>query len=152
MKNRYQALTDAVVGKTFYLPAKTIPDDSKDMDTKGQKDDRKSNADSGSLENSKCPLKHIHIYDEMVFPQNRTEIKCRSKTCLDAAHQCVTLFSKITVLKRTHECNRGTYVYKPQTIHVATSCVCGLKGKVNNGKAKKHISRHNVRLSVINPM
>ncbi|XP_052821823.1 uncharacterized protein LOC128247070 [Octopus bimaculoides] len=127
LKNRYQALTNAVVGKTFYLPPKVIPDEKKKIQLNGQKKNNPSKNGSSTLEDPKCPSKHVNIYDETVFPQNRTEIRCQNKSCLDPDHHCVTIFSKITVLKRAQECTRGKYVYKPKVIDVATSCVCGLK-------------------------
>ncbi|XP_036365361.1 uncharacterized protein LOC118766192 [Octopus sinensis] len=135
LKNRYQALTNAVVGKTFYLPSRIIPDNKKKMQMQGKKKNHPSKGGPSILVASQCPSKHINIYDESVFPQNRTEVRCNTKSCSGTGYQCLTLFSKITVLKRTHECTRGRYVYKPKVIHVATSCGCGLKS--NKPKRKK---------------
>ncbi|XP_014781029.1 interleukin 17-like protein [Octopus bimaculoides] len=80
-------------------------------------------------ERSTCPWYLKMVYDSLVYPPLRTEAVCRCRNCLDSDnnHQCVTVYTKMTVLKRTGECVDGQYVYKPSVIEIATACVCARK-------------------------
>ncbi|XP_014785380.1 interleukin 17-like protein [Octopus bimaculoides] len=75
---------------------------------------------------STCPWTIVYVNDSTVYPSNRAEAVCSCKTCNGSSSifQCVQVFTKAPVLKRTNQCIDGLYVFKPTEIDVPTACVC----------------------------
>ncbi|XP_029642177.1 interleukin 17-like protein [Octopus sinensis] len=75
---------------------------------------------------STCPWTIVDVNDSTVYPSLRSEAVCRFKKCNGSSptHQCVQVFTKTPVLKRTNQCVDGLYVFKPTEIDVPTACVC----------------------------
>lgn len=129
LKVNYENLASAAIGNNFFLPAEMVPEESKQTAlTVGSKSCPTSPVSSTIIsERSTCPWYLNFTYDSIVYPPLRQEVVCRCKKCLDSDHQCVTVYTKMTVLKRIGECVDGLYVYKPNVIDVATACVCARK-------------------------
>ncbi|XP_036370247.1 interleukin 17-like protein isoform X2 [Octopus sinensis] len=132
LKFRYKRLSRAAVGNKFFLPARVTPVGS------NQKPlivgDTTCPTSSASIdiirERSTCPWYVNITHDSTVFPSSRTEVVCRCRGCRDfssSKYQCVTVYTKMTVLKRTNKCVARLYVYKPIVINVGTACVCARK-------------------------
>ncbi|XP_036360761.1 interleukin 17-like protein isoform X2 [Octopus sinensis] len=125
---RFKSLPSEVNSNNFFLPAEMAPTESSEA---LMTDENKTHPTSAGLSTdignrSTCPWSLNIIHNSTYFPPTFTEVVCRCKTCLDSDknHRCTTLYSKMTVLKRTGECINGWYVYKPSVIDVATACVC----------------------------
>eukprot|EP00106_Octopus_bimaculoides_P001879 XP_014769321.1 PREDICTED: interleukin 17-like protein [Octopus bimaculoides] len=140
LKIRYKRLSRVAFGYKFFLPAEVTPAGS---DQKPLIDgDTTCPTSSVSIdiirERSTCPWYVNITHDSTVFPSSRTEVVCRCRDCLDVSsskHQCVTVYTKMTVLKRTNKCVAGLYVYKPIVINVGTACACARKlDRIKNDK------------------
>ncbi|XP_014769337.1 interleukin 17-like protein [Octopus bimaculoides] len=131
LKVQYESLSSAAIGNNFFLPAEMSPAGSKQSLIDGNKTCPTSTASTDSIrERSTCPWYLNITHDSTIFPPSRTEVVCRCTKCLDtdnSNHQCVMVYTPMTVLKRTGECVDGLYVYKPSVIHVATACACARK-------------------------
>ncbi|XP_029635979.1 interleukin 17-like protein [Octopus sinensis] len=127
----YNSLSGASIGKNFFLSAEMAPAGSDQQpQTDGDKTCPTSLVSTNIVrERSTCPWYLKIINDSSVFPPSRTEGVCRCRNCLgsDNNHQCVTVYTKTTVLKRTGKCVDGLYVYRPSVIQVPTACVCAKK-------------------------
>ncbi|GAB1597600.1 interleukin 17-like protein [Argonauta hians] len=131
LRLHYETLLRAANGNKFLLPVEMVPsENTKEPQTLGEKTCPHSSSFSDIIrERSTCPWYLNITYDSTIYPPTRSEVVCRCKNCLDANenHQCVTVYTKMTVLKRTRECVGGLYVYEPSVIDVATACVCAHK-------------------------
>ncbi|XP_036360717.1 interleukin 17-like protein [Octopus sinensis] len=132
LKVRYDSLSKADVDNRFFLPAEMAPAESNRTTlTEGDKSCPTSPVSSDIIrERSTCPWYLNIINDSTVFPPSRSEAVCRCRKCLESKstkQQCSTVYTKMTVLKRTGECVDGLYVYEPHVIDVATACVCARK-------------------------
>ncbi|XP_014769339.1 interleukin 17-like protein [Octopus bimaculoides] len=134
----YNRLSGASIGNKFFLPAEMAPAGSNQRpQTDGDRTFPTSLVSINIVrERSTCPWYLKIIHDPSVFPPSRTEAICRCRYCLDSDenHQCVTVYSKTTVLKRTGECVDGLYAYRPSVIQIATACVCAKKVDIISGK------------------
>ncbi|XP_036360728.1 interleukin 17-like protein [Octopus sinensis] len=128
LKVRYDNLSNATSGDNFFLPAEMAPAKSNQTTlTDGDKSCPTSPASSDIRERSTCPWYLKNINDTTFFPSLRREAVCRCTNCSDPTNknqQCATVYTNMTVLKRTGECVDGLYVYEPHVIDVATACVC----------------------------
>ncbi|XP_029654166.2 interleukin 17-like protein [Octopus sinensis] len=131
LKVQYESLSNAAIGNNFFLPAEMSPAGSKQSLTDGDKTCPTSTASTNNIrERSTCPWYLTITHDTTIFPPSRTEVMCRCTKCLDTDsgnHECVMVYTPMTVLKRTGECVDGLYVYKPSVIKVATACACARK-------------------------
>uniref|UniRef100_A0A0L8HU95 Interleukin 17-like protein n=1 Tax=Octopus bimaculoides TaxID=37653 RepID=A0A0L8HU95_OCTBM len=136
LKVEYESLTSAASGINFFLPAEIAPAGSKQNTlTDGDKTCRASSASSDIIrERSTCPWYLNITNDSTVFPASRTEVVCRCKDCFDSDsnHECVMVYTPMTVLKRSDESVDGLYVYKPKVIQIATACACARKVEVQS--------------------
>uniref|UniRef100_A0A0L8HVF5 Interleukin 17-like protein n=1 Tax=Octopus bimaculoides TaxID=37653 RepID=A0A0L8HVF5_OCTBM len=146
LKVRYERLSSAAVGNKFFLPAEMASTGSRQPRLNdGDKFCPKSLSTDIILERSTCPWYLTTTHDSTVFPPSRTEVVCRYGHCLDLDnnHQCVTVYNKMSVLKRTGECVDGLYVYKPSVIEVATACVCARTLHNINGRNESQCATKN---------
>ncbi|XP_029657253.1 interleukin 17-like protein [Octopus sinensis] len=134
---RYEKLYNAAIGNSFFLPAEISPAGSDQQAlTVGDKTCPTSSVSTDVIrERSTCPWYLKITHNSTYFPPSRTEVVCRCTDCLDSDsnHQCVMVYTPMTVLKRTAECVDGLYVYKPSVIEVATACACARKVDVISG-------------------
>ncbi|XP_036365846.1 interleukin 17-like protein [Octopus sinensis] len=137
LKVQYQTLSRAAIGNNFLLPVERAPVGSKqNSQTDGDKTCPTSPSSSDIIrERSTCPWYLNITHDSTVFPPSRTEAVCRCNGCFDSDnnHECVMVYTPMTVLKRTDECVDGLYVYKPKVIEVATACACARKADSRKG-------------------
>ncbi|XP_036360710.1 interleukin 17-like protein [Octopus sinensis] len=129
LKVRYENLSKADVDNHFFLTAEMAPAESNRTTlTEGDKSCPTSPVSSDIIrERSTCPWYLNITHDSTVFPPSRSEAVCRCRNCLvsnSTTQQCSTVYTKMTVLKRTGECVDGLYIYEPHVIDVATACVC----------------------------
>uniref|UniRef100_A0A0L8HUA3 Interleukin 17-like protein n=1 Tax=Octopus bimaculoides TaxID=37653 RepID=A0A0L8HUA3_OCTBM len=93
-------------------------------------------------ERSTCPWYVTIIHDPTIFPPRRTEAVCRCEGCIESYrhHKCVTVFTKMTFLKRTPECIDGLYMYVPLVMDVAVACTCAANiEKVDNASIYDYV-------------
>ncbi|XP_014786843.1 interleukin 17-like protein [Octopus bimaculoides] len=136
LKVRYENLSNATIGNHFFLPAEMAPAESNRTTwTVGDKSCPTPPVSSDIIrERSTCPWYLNITHDSTVFPPSRSEAVCRCRKCLESkstTQQCSTVYTKMTVLKRTGKCVDGLYVYEPHVIDVATACVCARTVDVN---------------------
>ncbi|XP_029632966.1 interleukin 17-like protein [Octopus sinensis] len=128
---QYESLSRAAIGNSFFLPSEMAPAGSNQPpQIKGNKTCPTSSGSTATIsERSTCPWYLNITHDSTYFPPSRAEVVCHCSDCVDtdSNHQCVMVYTKMTVLKRTGECIDGLYVYKPKVIEVATACVCARK-------------------------
>ncbi|XP_014786842.1 interleukin 17-like protein [Octopus bimaculoides] len=129
LKVRYESLSKAAIGNQFILPAEMAPAERNQTTlTDGDKSCPTPPVSSDIIrERSTCPWYLNITHDSTVFPPSRSEAVCRCRKCLESTstnQQCTTVYTKMSVLKRTGECIDGLYVYEPHVIDVATACVC----------------------------
>nr|ATB53128.1 interleukin 17 [Amphioctopus fangsiao] len=136
LKVQYEKLSSAAIGNNFFLPAEMAPTGSnQQVLTEGDKSCPTTSSSTDIIrERSTCPWYLKITHNSTYYPPSRTEAVCRCTGCLDSDgnHQCVMVYTPMTVLKRTTECVDGLYVYKPSVIDVSTACVCARKIDVIN--------------------
>ncbi|XP_029635239.1 interleukin 17-like protein [Octopus sinensis] len=134
LKVQYEELSSAAIGNNFFLPAEMAPAGSDQQErTEGDKTCPTSSVSTDIIrERSTCPWYLKITHNSTYFPPSRREVVCRCTECLDSDsnHQCVMVYTTMTVLKRTAQCVGGLYVYKPSVIQVATACVCARRTDV----------------------
>ncbi|CAI9715948.1 interleukin 17 [Octopus vulgaris] len=101
------------IGNNFFLPAEMAPAGS-DLQalTVGDKTCPTSSVSTDIIrERSTCPWYLKITHNSTYFPPSRTEVVCRCTDCLDSDsnHQCVMVYTPMTVLKRTAECVDGLH-------------------------------------------
>ncbi|XP_029649878.1 interleukin 17-like protein [Octopus sinensis] len=137
LKIQYQKLYNAAIGNNFFLPAEKAPAGSDQQAlTVGDKTCSTSSVFTDILrERSSCPWYLTITHNSTYYPSSRTDVVCRCTECVDSDsnHQCVVVYTPMTVLKRTAECVDGLYVYKPSVVDVATACVCARRSDVLSG-------------------
>ncbi|CAI9714807.1 interleukin 17 [Octopus vulgaris] len=137
LKVQYEELSSAAIGNNFFLPAEMAPARSDQQAlTEGDKTCPTSSVSTDIIrDRSTCPWYLKITHNSTYFPPSRREVVCRCTDCLDSDsnHQCVMVYTPMTVLKRTAQCVDGLYVYKPSAIEVATACVCARKVDVISG-------------------
>ncbi|XP_052830274.1 interleukin 17-like protein [Octopus bimaculoides] len=131
LKVQYEKLSSAAIGNNFFIPAELAPAGSDQQElTEGNKTCPTSSVSTDIIrERSTCPWYLKITHNSTYFPPSRTDVVCRCSDCLDSDdnHQCVMVYTPMTVLEHTGECVDGLYVYKPSVIDVATACVCARK-------------------------
>ncbi|XP_029650008.1 interleukin 17-like protein [Octopus sinensis] len=128
LKVQYEKLYSTANGNNFFLPVEITPAGSDQPALTEQDKICPTSSVSSDIirERSTCPWYLKITHNSTYFPSSHTEVVCRCTECLDSDsnHQCVMVYTSMTVLKRTAECVHGLYVYKPSAIDVATACVC----------------------------
>ncbi|XP_029649403.2 uncharacterized protein LOC115223097 [Octopus sinensis] len=127
----YERLFMKSIGHNFFVPPSMVPNEFCDPPINAgiKTCSRFLPTNIISSERSTCPWYTTIIHDPTVFPSRRTEAVCRCDVCMDSTHntECVTVFAKMTFLKRSDECIDGLYLYTPLVINVAVACACASK-------------------------
>ncbi|XP_036370346.1 interleukin 17-like protein [Octopus sinensis] len=135
LKVEYQKLSSTAIGNNFFLSGEMAPAESNQSALNNSDNSYPTTSAYNNIirERTSCPW-HLNVtHDSTIFPPSITKVVCRCRKCLDNSNNhCVTVYTSMTVLKRTGECVGGLYVYRPRVIQVATACVCVRKVDVIN--------------------